>query len=84
MGPRASRKGEPARVDAIHIASYLPAEIRRGPGVVGFPTPHFNFHRPIHVHFQAFFQAGFVLDLPEEANSPSAVDHSRPLLNASL
>jgi ubiquinone/menaquinone biosynthesis C-methylase UbiE len=60
------RNGELVTVYAVKVSRYLTPWSERGIGIVGQPTPHYLFHRPISLLFNAGFQAGFVLDGLEE------------------
>lgn len=51
---------------AIKVSKYITPWAERAIGIVGQATPHYNFHRPIHMLLNAGFQAGFVLDGLEE------------------
>ncbi len=60
------RNGELVTVYAVKVSRYLTPWTERGIGIVGQPIPHYLFHRPISLLFNAGFQAGFVLDGIEE------------------
>ncbi|MBA2391517.1 MAG: class I SAM-dependent methyltransferase [Ktedonobacteraceae bacterium] len=57
---------------SIKTARYLHIPHQKGVGIIGQPTPHYYFHRPLHVLFNACFRAGLVVDGMEEPafNSP--------------
>lgn len=58
----ADRNGELVTVYAVKVSRYLTPWSERGIGIVGQPTPHYLFHRPLSMLFNAGFQAGFVVD----------------------
>ncbi|GAC1349298.1 MAG: class I SAM-dependent methyltransferase [Ktedonobacteraceae bacterium] len=60
------RDGEIVEVYSIKVAHYLGQRQHRGLGIIGQPVPHYYFERPLHVLFNACFQAGFVMDGLEE------------------
>jgi 2-polyprenyl-3-methyl-5-hydroxy-6-metoxy-1,4-benzoquinol methylase len=60
------RNGELVTVYAVKVSKYLTPRTEYGIGIVGQPTPHYLFHRPISLLFKAGFQAGFVVDALEE------------------
>jgi 2-polyprenyl-3-methyl-5-hydroxy-6-metoxy-1,4-benzoquinol methylase len=51
---------------AVRVTRYLGIEPEQGIGIVGQPTAHYYFHRPLSVLLSACFAAGFVLDGFEE------------------
>lgn len=65
------RNGELATVYSVKVSNYLTPRADRGVGIVGQPTPHHLFHRPISLLLKAGFQAGFVLDALEEPTDKS-------------
>ena len=68
-------------VEAFYLkfSDYLHIPPGRGAGAIGEPTPHLYFHRPLHVLFNACFQAGFVLDGIEEPAFDDSLQSERPL-----
>lgn len=62
----------------VKITRYLTPENFQGLGIVGQPAAQYYFHRPLHVLFQAAFDAGFVLDGLEEPRQPER-ESPRPL-----
>ena len=60
------QEGELRTTPAVKVVRYLSLEPAKGVGIVGQPTPHYYFHRPLHVLFAACFRAGFVLNGLEE------------------
>lgn len=60
------RNGELATVYSIKMSRYRTPFAERAVGIVGQPTPHYVFHRPISLICSTAFQAGFVLDGLEE------------------
>jgi SAM-dependent methyltransferase len=72
------QEGELVTQYAIKIWSYLSPATQKGLGVIGQPTPHYYFHRPIHMLFNHCFQAGFVIDGLEEPAFPAGSQANRP------
>jgi SAM-dependent methyltransferase len=72
------REGELRTNHAVKVSRYLSVGPERGVGIVGQPTPHYYFHRPLSVLFPACFRAGFVLSGLEEPAIPGQKD-ARPL-----
>ncbi|HEY7417471.1 MAG TPA: methyltransferase domain-containing protein [Ktedonobacteraceae bacterium] len=70
--------GEIITIHAIKTTSYLHFRPQKGVGMLGEPAPHYYFDRPLHVLFNACFQAGLVLDGLEEPAFNSAHDGSQP------
>ena len=68
---------------SIKIAQYLHSRPQKGVGMLGEPTPHYYFDRPLHVLFNACFRAGLVLDGLEEPafNHPHDGSQSGRLLS---
>ncbi len=58
--------GELKTIYSIKVSKYLTPQADRGVGIVGQPTPHHLFHRPINLLLRAGFEAGFMLDALEE------------------
>ncbi len=56
------REDAPTTTLSVKIARYLTQPPARGFAVPGQPTPHYYFHRPLHVLLGAAFAAGLVLD----------------------
>lgn len=75
--------GEIALVHSVKVAKYLHATPQKGVGIVGQPAPHYYFHRPLHVIFNACFRAGLIIDGMEEPafNSPDDGSRSERLLS---
>lgn len=70
--------GEIITTHAIKITSYLHFSPQKGVGMPGEPAPHYYFDRPLHVLFNACFQAGLVLDGLEEPAFNPPDDGSQP------
>lgn len=51
---------------SIKVTRYLHIGPQRGVAMLGQPTPHYYFDRPLHVLFNACFRAGLVIDGLEE------------------
>ncbi len=64
--------GEIVSTYSVKVAKYLHLTYQKGLGIIGQPAPHYYFHRPLHILFNACFRAGFVMDGLEEPafNSP--------------
>lgn len=60
------REGEIVAVYAVKVSRYIQPSVAQGLGILGQPTPHYYFHRPLSTLFNACFGAGFVLDGLEE------------------
>jgi ubiquinone/menaquinone biosynthesis C-methylase UbiE len=71
------RNGELVTTYAVKVSTYLTPLTERGVGMVGQPTPHYLFHRPISALFNAAFRAGFVLDRLEEPADRAEPNESR-------
>ena len=71
------RSGELVTTYAVKVSTYLTPLTERGIGIVGQPTPHYLFHRPISLLFSAGFRAGFVLDGLEEPPDAAEPTESR-------
>jgi SAM-dependent methyltransferase len=56
----------------VKVSSYLSPVARKTEGIIGQPEPHWVFHRPIQLLFQAGFSAGFVVDGLEEPGFANA------------
>ncbi|HLG63679.1 MAG TPA: class I SAM-dependent methyltransferase [Ktedonosporobacter sp.] len=70
--------GEIVRTYAIKTTSYLHFSPQKGVGMLGEPLPHYYFDRPLHVLFNACFQAGLMLDGLEEPAFDPPHDGSQP------
>ena len=70
--------GEIVTAHAIKITGYLHPSPQKAVGMVGEPASHYYFDRPLHVLFNACFQAGLVLDGLEEPAFNSPHDGSQP------
>jgi 2-polyprenyl-3-methyl-5-hydroxy-6-metoxy-1,4-benzoquinol methylase len=70
--------GEIITTHAIKTTSYLHFSPQKGVGMLGEPAPHYYFDRPLHVLFNACFQAGLVLDGLEEPAFNPPHDGSQP------
>jgi 2-polyprenyl-3-methyl-5-hydroxy-6-metoxy-1,4-benzoquinol methylase len=71
------RNGELVTIYAIKVSKYLTPLTERGIGIVGQPSPHYLFHRPISLLFNAGFRSGFVLDGLEEPPDPADPNDSK-------
>ncbi len=71
------RHGDLVTVYSIKVSKYLTPWAERGIGMVGQPTAHYLFHRPLHLIFNAGFRAGFVLDGLQEPTDPAEPNASR-------
>lgn len=60
------RGGNLIRTFAVKVSSYILPAIQKGLAMLGQPDPHYYFHRPLSMLFNACFAAGFVLDALEE------------------
>jgi ubiquinone/menaquinone biosynthesis C-methylase UbiE len=68
---------------AVQVNRYLGLVPELGVGIIGQPSPHYYFHRPLSVLLSACFAAGFALDAFEEpdphavpkSNAPLSWDH---------
>ncbi len=79
----ADNNGDLTTTHSIKIARYLHLTHQKGLGILGQPAPHYYFHRPLHILFNACFRAGFVVDGLEEPafNSPEDGSASSRLLS---
>jgi ubiquinone/menaquinone biosynthesis C-methylase UbiE len=68
---------------SVKTAKYIHLTHQKGIGIVGQPTPHYYFHRPLYTLFNACFRAGLVVDGLEEPafNSPDDGSKSGSLLS---
>lgn len=70
------RAGEIVTTYSMKVRRYLHQPTVKGLGILTQPVPENYFHRPLHVLFDACFQAGFVMDgLEEPAFGP---EHTSP------
>ena len=70
------RGGQVRETYSVKVAAYLDIPPALGAGMIGEPTPHYYFHRPLSALLGAGFAAGFVLDgLEEPAFGP---EQARP------
>lgn len=60
------REGDIIEVYSVKISKYLNLSPQKGLGIIGQPTPHYYFYRPLHVLFNTCFRVGFVIDALEE------------------
>ncbi len=60
------RNGELVTVYSVKVSKYLTPWVERGVGIIGQPTAHYLFHRPINVLCKVGFHVGFMLDGLEE------------------
>ncbi|GIV96654.1 MAG: hypothetical protein KatS3mg057_1311 [Herpetosiphonaceae bacterium] len=65
------RNGTLTRSYSISVSRYKTPWAERGTGIVGQPTPHYYFHRPLYVLLNSCFEAGFVMDGIEEPIDPA-------------
>src|SRR5215204_528449 len=65
--------GDLVVIKAAKMVQYLHLPPGRGTGIRGQPSPHWYFHRPLHVLCSSAFAAGLVLDGLEE---PAFTDES--------
>lgn len=72
------RDGELRTDYAVKVSNYLRLPPQKGLGIVGQPTPHYYFHRPISFLFNTYFRAGFVLDGMEEPIFDMEANGERP------
>ena len=70
--------GEITITRAAKIVQYLHLAPGRGTGMIGQPSPHWYFHRPLHVLLAPAFAAGLVLDGLDEPAFPEAPPTGRP------
>lgn len=61
----------------FRVNRYLSPGPELGVGIMGQPSRHYYFHRPLSVLLSPCFAAGFVLDAFEEPN-PHAISKSAP------
>ncbi len=72
------REGGLRVVYSVKVSKYIRPKTVKGLGIIGQPTPHRYFHRPISVLFNACFSAGFVLDGLEESVFDQPGEATRP------
>jgi hypothetical protein len=70
--------GEMVTTSSIKITKYLHSGPQKGVGMVGEPTSHYYFDRPLHILFNACFRAGLALDGLEEPAFDHPHDGSQP------
>jgi 2-polyprenyl-3-methyl-5-hydroxy-6-metoxy-1,4-benzoquinol methylase len=70
--------GEIVTTLSIKVAQYLHPSPQKSVGMLGEPTPHYTFDRPLHALFNACFRAGLVLDGLEEPAFHHPYDGSQP------
>jgi 2-polyprenyl-3-methyl-5-hydroxy-6-metoxy-1,4-benzoquinol methylase len=75
------RAGTPVTTLSVKVTRYLTQPPARGFAIAGQPTPHYYFHRPLHVLLSAAFAAGLVLDGLEEPAFTAAPLDTRKLLS---
>lgn len=73
------RDGELSTVYSVKVSQYLGMTTQKGLGIIGQPTPHYYFHRPLNVIFNACFRAGLVLNGLEEPAFGESQGSSRAL-----
>lgn len=73
------RDGELIETYAVKVSNYLHMTPHKGLGIIGQPTPHYYFHRPLHVLLNTCFQAGLVMDRLEEPAFDASESSPRPL-----
>lgn len=73
------REGEMVITRYVRVWRYITPSAAKGIGIVGQPTPHIYFHRPISLLYSACFKAGFVLDGIEEPVFDASVQGNNPL-----
>lgn len=62
VAERGERGGEVFTQQTLRLARYLRIPPEKGLGIVGEPTPHYYFHRPLSELLGAGFRAGLMLD----------------------
>ncbi len=72
------REGELITTYAVKVSKYLQLLPQKGLGIIGQPTPHYYFHRPLSLLFNTCFKAGFVLDRMEEPAFNDQTNRERP------
>jgi 2-polyprenyl-3-methyl-5-hydroxy-6-metoxy-1,4-benzoquinol methylase len=55
----------------VKVCSYITPYPKKTEGIIGQPEPQYYYHRPLHLLFNACFDAGFVLDKMEEPAFPA-------------
>ena len=79
MAEEEDREGELLTTYSVKVSKYSRPFTVKGLGIVDQPTPHYYFHRPLNVLFNACFRAGFVLNGLEEPAFDEGQGSSRPL-----
>ena len=72
------REGQLEVTYSIKVTNYIQPLVSRGLGIVGQPTPHYYFHRPLSDVLHFAFQNGFVMDGMEEPIFSPQEEASRP------
>ena len=72
------REGELITRYYLKVADYIRPTAHKGIGVIGQPAPHYLFHRPISLLFNACFRASFVMDGLEEPVFDAQAEARRP------
>ncbi len=73
------REGNLVEVYSVTVSNYLHVPLTKSTGMSGEPTPHYFFHRPLHVLLGACLENGFVLDGLEEPAFGPQHEAGRPL-----
>lgn len=63
----------------LKLSDYLQVGTRISAGAPNEPSPHYVFHRPLHMLLSQCFQVGFVLDGVEEPAFPLGIESKRLL-----
>lgn len=80
VSEREDRDGRMVISHTLKIEAYLSVPPTQAMGARGEPTPHMNYHRPLHALLGEAFAAGLVLDGLEEPSFPRVdSDSVRPL-----
>ncbi len=69
--------GELVTTYSVRVFKYANIQGAKGLGMIGQPAPHYYFHRPLNVLFNACFRAGFVLDGIEEPVFDATLEPTR-------
>ncbi len=72
------RDGQLRTTYSIQVLRYVHPWTEKGLGILGQPSPHFYFTRPLSVLFNMCFRAGFVMNALEEPAFEEATDETRP------
>lgn len=73
------REGDIVTTRSVRIARYLTSATRRGLAIIGQPTPHFYFDRPLSAILSTCFASGWVMDGIEEPGFSAEDSSPRPL-----